>query len=119
MGHETPNDCIDYESLKQLVHYDPDSGKMTRIGRINPRTGEIKPIPAKDIGCVNGCGHLEVNLKSKVYTVHRLAVLYMTGEYPLTQVRHINREKTDNRWKNLRVVEREKKPSGVLGWGFV
>jgi hypothetical protein len=41
-------------------------------------------------------------LDGKHYPAHRVAYLYMTGEWPAQWVGHINRDQTDNRWANLR-----------------
>jgi hypothetical protein len=38
------------------------------------------------------------------YKGHRLAWLYMTGCWPLDEVDHVNQEKSDDRWINLRAV---------------
>ncbi len=42
--------------------------------------------------------------KYKRYKMHRLAFLYMTGEWPEKDIDHINGDTSDNRWCNLRDV---------------
>ncbi len=52
-------------------------------------------------------GYVRIFIDYKEYRAHRLAYLYMTGEFPTGIVDHINHCKTDNRWSNLRVVSHQ------------
>lgn len=77
----------------------------------NPETGEFQTKPRK-IGTINYFGNtrhpaVTITLKSKdgiwrSYYAHRLAWLWMTGEWPRDEIDHINNDSTDNRWSNLR-----------------
>lgn len=88
------------ERLKQLMSYDPDTGVFTALvdrgSRV--RVGDV-------VGGINKQkGYIQMWVGGKIYRGHTLAVLYMTGDFPIYEVDHINQIKYDNRWNNLRDV---------------
>jgi hypothetical protein len=86
--------------LKELFSYNPKTGNFTVI---KTRKGSSKKI-GDVLGSKNYAGYLEAEIDAKKYYLHRLAYLYMTGEFPQGHIDHRNRNKTDNSWKNLKVV---------------
>lgn len=89
------------EELKSLFHYDPQTGVFThRTTRGKGKAGDVS-------GKVNCHGYVEMRVFNKLFGAHRLAFLYMAGaipERPYT-IDHINGDKKDNRWSNLRVAD--------------
>jgi hypothetical protein len=85
--------------LKTLLHYNPDTGVfIRRITRShNARIGDIA-------GGVQNTGYISIGVDRKGYLAHRLAFLYMEGYFPEYQVDHIDRNPSNNKWKNLRHV---------------
>lgn len=85
--------------LKEILHYDPSTGLFTRLitKSYNAKVGEV-------VGGLSSSGYLRCNIDGKLYYMHRLASLYMTGSFPPDAIDHINGVKTDNRWCNLRAV---------------
>ena len=83
-------------TLKQYLLYDPDTGDFIWIKPVKGTKGI-----GKKAGTVTSKGYVDVCFKGKKYGLHRLAFLYKTGEIP-DMVDHINGDKSDNRWVNLR-----------------
>lgn len=90
---------ITAERLREVFHYDPETGLFTRIEQRSGR-GKVGDV----VGYKDASGHLYAMADYQKYAVHRLAFLYMTGEWPKGQVDHMNGVRDDNRWVNLRDV---------------
>ena len=94
---------ITQAELKRILHYCPETGVFTR----KIRTANC--VQVGDVaGSVDGNGYLLIQYKGIKYKTHRLAFLYMNGEWPENEVDHINHNKIDNRWNNLRLADRTK-----------
>jgi len=84
------------QRLKDLLRYCPDTGEFTAA---KARRGLRKVGSA---GWVNAQGYRCVSLDGSTYLAHRLAWLFVNGEWPLDQIDHINGVRSDNRISNLR-----------------
>lgn len=86
--------------LKALFSYDKETGFFTRkIGVRGESIGEVA-------GTLGGDGYWQISIgprgARKIYKAHRLAWLYVYSEWPEKQIDHINGNRSDNRWVNLR-----------------
>ena len=84
------------EQLRELVTYHPESGLFTW------KTSLRSDLVGKLAGSRNTKGYIHIYVLGQRYKAHRLAFLYMTGQWPEDEVDHINRVRDDNRWINLR-----------------
>jgi hypothetical protein len=58
----------------------------------------------KQYTCTNKGGYNRVYIKGKLYYVHRVVWLLVMGEWPKTMLDHIDQNKQNNRFENLREV---------------
>lgn len=86
------------ETLSGLLDYNPDSGLLAWQKTIGSRRkGSVA-------GRLHHKGYIEVGVGKRRYLAHRLIWAMQTGEWlpPSVQIDHINGDKADNSWANLR-----------------
>jgi HNH endonuclease len=114
---------ITQEELKKVLHYNPKTGvfiwraKRSRSVSIGDQAGHFR----------RGKGHVNIVINRRSYKAHRLAHLYMTGEWP-EELDHIDGDPHNNRWENLRLCTRSQNSmnrrlgptntSGIKGVGW-
>lgn len=93
---------ITQEALKSILEYDQNTGVFKWIKRLSKRVhvGDIAGHLVDD-------GYVLIGIGRSVYRAHILAWLYVHGEYPNSQIDHINQNKQDNRILNLRLVSKK------------
>lgn len=87
---------IDHDRLREVLHYDPETGVFTWAVKIARRI-----IAGREAGRVSK-GYRYIKIDGTEYAAHRLAWFSMTGAWPSGQVDHRNRDSLDNAWLNLR-----------------
>jgi hypothetical protein len=89
------------QRLRELLHYDPKTGVFTRLTRSAQcvHIGEV-------VGWFGGDKHRRASVDRRTYLLHRLAWLYMTGEWPSMRIDHVDDDPINNAFANLRDVDR-------------
>ena len=115
------------ERVRELFDYDPETGELTRKtafnrGNYTHKIGDIADFIHK------ASGYKRVSFGNKRYRSHRIIWLWMTGELPPENMDHINGDRSDNKWINLRVASTsennrnlrvsKRNTSGVIGVRF-
>lgn len=82
----------------------PTQPRLKKHFHYNPTTGILVNKSTRKIGKVNKYGYRTIRYRDVTYRVHNLIWKLVTGENP-TRVEHINGNRDDNRWTNLRNVQ--------------
>ena len=94
------------ERLREILHYDPETGIFTyRRSRGPHETGDIVGHISRK-STHQGGGYRVIAVEGREYGAHRLAWLYVHGEFPKGQIDHRNLIRDDNRITNLRPATR-------------
>lgn len=90
------------ERLKEILHYCPETGVFTWL-----KNGPNAIKPGCRAGWITAGGYVHIGIDKKHYRSHRLAFLYMDGAFPSDQVDHVDHNRINNKWANLRQVTRQ------------
>lgn len=83
------------EHLRTNYGYNPETGLFYRKAR-----------PQRVCGTLRKDGYVVINWNYKLHLAHRMAWLYVYGEWPTQEIDHIDLNRNNNRISNLRDVPR-------------
>lgn len=89
--------ALTQERLMELLRYEHETGNFYWR-----TTGKGRKNICEPAGALDGDGYRRIHITSGIYSCHRLAWLWMTGEWPTHDLDHINGVRDDNRWDNIR-----------------
>lgn len=93
--------------LQKLFHYSVITGELVSLG-LTPQ-GKTRKVKQ------HNAGYLAVTVNNKQLLAHRIIWAIVTGEWPDT-IDHINGDRKDNRWLNLRSVAKADNNRNTAGW---
>lgn len=89
------NTPLTHERLTTLVTYDAETGVFYKKKGRKGLTNNILGRKRKD-------GYVSITIDYKPFLAHRLAFFYMNKAWPKETIDHKNKDKSDNKWENLR-----------------
>lgn len=89
------------ENIRRDLDYDPETGEFRwKVSRPGVQIG-------KRAGSRTAEGYTQIAFGGISLRAGMVAWVYMTGEWPSLQVDHINCDRADDRWANLRLATAE------------
>ena len=120
IANKIKEDTLTQSEIKELFYYNLDTGKLSY------KTTSGRRIKNKEAGYLTPQGYRRVKIKGCSYFTHRIVFLFILGRFPKYYVDHINHNRSDNSWKNLREVNdfsnnrnTSKRPNNTSGFNGV
>lgn len=111
---------ITAEFVRLVLRYEPDTGIFTWRVRTDVRPHWNSRYAGRRAGyqwvATGGQAYRVIRLLDWPFTEHRLAWLYMTGEWPPNVVDHADLDGTNNKWGNLRAATRTENSANSRAW---
>lgn len=95
------NNLVSCEELHEQLSYDPETGitkwkKRRRGRRFNTEVGYLHPN-----------GYMTVKINYREHRLHRIIWVLMTGDWVESEIDHIDNNRSNNKWNNLRLSDRQ------------
>lgn len=89
--------------LRTALDYNPVNGLFTWRNRIDRTNRWNSRYAGRFAGTMaSSHGYMQISIDGCLHLAHRLAYLHMTGEWPGNQIDHVDGNRSNNRWLNLR-----------------
>ena len=97
-------DSLNAEQARSVLSYDQVTGQFTWKARTNASKSWNTRYANAFAGAVKPNGYLQIGVNERLYLAHRLAWLWMTGQWPVNEIDHIDGNAANNAWINLRAA---------------
>jgi hypothetical protein len=92
--------------LQSIMDYDPETGSLRWKHRADASPEWNSNHAGKPAGASHKRGYRRIKIDRREYQAHRLVWLWVTGNWPQAEIDHINLDRADNRFCNLRAASR-------------
>lgn len=96
--------AVSYQEVRRIFDYEPATGYFTWKRRPELKQNWNTHMAGQRAGVAVKDGYIVICINRAKYRAHRLAFLYMTGQHAPDEIDHIDRNKHNNAWANLRAA---------------
>ena len=99
MPHKNARNDLTAEYVRDILDYDPETGKLRWKVTLSKRA-----VAGKIAGSIRPDKRVTLGIKGHDYRAHRLINKPVTGEWPKFEIDHEDLDPSNNRWNNLRLA---------------
>ena len=105
--------ALPLQRICELLRYDANTGKL--YWKVNRGGGVVKDSEA---GCVAANGYVQISIDDVPYTAHRLVYAINTGKEIFENIDHIDGNRTNNLFTNLREATKSSNAKNRISLGY-
>jgi len=90
---------LSFEEAQSYFTYNSDTGALLYKKKTSNKITIGDPV-----GSDNGAGYIKLSFKKRNYYAHRVIWLLMTGKWPKDQIDHVDHDRSNNKWDNLKAA---------------
>lgn len=90
--------------LRSILNYDPETGVFTWQHRVTAHQSTNTRCARTVAGTTTGQGYVSICIDQLRFKAHRLAWYFVTGNDPSSDIDHIDCDRSNNRFANLRIA---------------
>jgi hypothetical protein len=101
-----------HQQVVEALHYDEETGFFSWANRRSSRVAK-----GSIAGCETKNGYIYIKINKVQIYAHRLAWFYVNGEWPCSEIDHIDGCRSNNSFSNLRLVSRAENTQNQVPYG--
>jgi hypothetical protein len=110
-GKKSQGIPLTHDRLRELLSYDPETGGFVWLQTVGRAVAGTPACPSKSRD-----GYARICIGRRMYAQHRLAWFYVNGQWPEGEIDHRDRDRTNNRFGNLRLASRKQNAENHPGY---
>lgn len=98
--HKNARNNLSAEYVRDILDYNPETGIFMWRKTLSKRA-----VKGRKAGFINGHANgarIKIGILGREYMAHRIAWLFVTGEWPVCEIDHVDTNAMNNSWTNLR-----------------
>lgn len=109
-------DDVGAADVRAAFDYDAAAGQLIWRDADHLSPSDRSRLVGKPAGSLNADGYVSIKFRGRLYRAHRLVWVHTTGAWPAGEIDHVDGDKSNNRFANLRIASRSENMRNVSAY---